>query len=263
MRVLLSTIGSRGDVQPLVALALQLRALGQEVRLCVPPDFRDWIESLGHPGHAHRTRAALDRESQPIGRPAHARAAASDDGSHGRHPVRDDHGGSPGLRHHRGGDGPADRRSLGGGEDGHPVRLRRLLPERAAIATPRAACPLPLPGQTPATAAPADNRELWAQDAERFNDSFGAALNSHRAALGLAPVSDVRSHIFTDRPWLAADPTLAPWPDPADRPCFRPAPGSCRMSVHCPRSWRRSSRPASHPSTSASAACARRKTSAR
>jgi vancomycin aglycone glucosyltransferase len=32
----------------------------------------------------------------------------------------------------------------------------------------------------------------------------------------LAPVSDVRSHIFTDRPWLAADPTLAPWPEPAD-----------------------------------------------
>jgi vancomycin aglycone glucosyltransferase len=26
----------------------------------------------------------------------------------------------------------------------------------------------------------------------------------------------VRSHILTDRPWLAADPTLAPWPDPAD-----------------------------------------------
>ena len=47
MRALLSTIGSRGDVQPLVALALQLKALGQEVRLCVPPDFGEWIESLG------------------------------------------------------------------------------------------------------------------------------------------------------------------------------------------------------------------------
>src|SRR6202049_569728 len=49
MRVLLSTIGSRGDVQPLVALALQLRELGQDVRLCAPPDFRDWIDSLGIP----------------------------------------------------------------------------------------------------------------------------------------------------------------------------------------------------------------------
>lgn len=47
MRIMLSTIGSRGDVQPLVAIALALQALDQEVRLCVPPDFRNWIERLG------------------------------------------------------------------------------------------------------------------------------------------------------------------------------------------------------------------------
>jgi len=46
---MLSTIGSRGDVQPLVSLASHLKALGQEVRVCVPPDFREWIESLGIP----------------------------------------------------------------------------------------------------------------------------------------------------------------------------------------------------------------------
>ena len=60
MRVLLSTIGSRGEAQPLVALASQLTALGQEVRLCVPPDFHDWIDSLGIPvtpiGPLHRLR---------------------------------------------------------------------------------------------------------------------------------------------------------------------------------------------------------------
>lgn len=49
MRVMLSTIGSRGDVQPLVALASHLKALGQDVRVCVPPDFREWIESLEIP----------------------------------------------------------------------------------------------------------------------------------------------------------------------------------------------------------------------
>ena len=47
MRVLLSTIGSRGDVQPMVALALQLRELGQEVRICAPPDFSEWIGTIG------------------------------------------------------------------------------------------------------------------------------------------------------------------------------------------------------------------------
>ena len=44
MRALLSTIGSRGDVQP---LALQLRVFGHDVHLCAPPDFRERIEELG------------------------------------------------------------------------------------------------------------------------------------------------------------------------------------------------------------------------
>jgi vancomycin aglycone glucosyltransferase len=38
MRVLLSTYGSRGDVEPMVGLAVQLRALGAEVQVCAPPD---------------------------------------------------------------------------------------------------------------------------------------------------------------------------------------------------------------------------------
>ena len=39
MRVLLSTYGGRGDVEPLVGLAVRLRELGAEVRICAPPDF--------------------------------------------------------------------------------------------------------------------------------------------------------------------------------------------------------------------------------
>jgi vancomycin aglycone glucosyltransferase len=38
MRVLLSTFGSRGDVEPLAGLAVLLRALGAELRVCAPPD---------------------------------------------------------------------------------------------------------------------------------------------------------------------------------------------------------------------------------
>ena len=46
MRVLLSSIGSRGDVQPLVALGCELQALGHHARLCVAPNFKEWIESF-------------------------------------------------------------------------------------------------------------------------------------------------------------------------------------------------------------------------
>ncbi|MGH3768674.1 MAG: glycosyltransferase, partial [Pseudonocardiaceae bacterium] len=49
MRVLLSTYGSRGDVEPLVALAARLRALGAEVRVCAPPDFAELLARVGVP----------------------------------------------------------------------------------------------------------------------------------------------------------------------------------------------------------------------
>jgi hypothetical protein len=37
MLVLLSTYGSRGDVEPMVGLAVQMGTLGAEVRMCAPP----------------------------------------------------------------------------------------------------------------------------------------------------------------------------------------------------------------------------------
>jgi vancomycin aglycone glucosyltransferase len=42
------------------------------------------------------------------------------------------------------------------------------------------------------------------------NALYGEALNSHRAAIGLPPVDNVRDHVFTGRPWVAADPVLCP-----------------------------------------------------
>ncbi len=45
----LLTAGTRGDVQPIIALALGLRAAGQPVRLVAPPAFGDWITSYDLP----------------------------------------------------------------------------------------------------------------------------------------------------------------------------------------------------------------------
>lgn len=219
MHVLLSTIGSRGDVQPLVALALQLKALGQEVRLCVPPDFRDWIEGLGMPitpigpelrstGHASPSAAlpTPEQRRQMIeGSVATqfetiAEAARSCDVIVGATALQI---AAPSV---------AERMGI-------LYVFAAYCP--AVLPSPHHAPPvLAMLGDTPAPAAP-DHSELWAQDAQRWNDTWGSLLNSHRAKLGLAPVSDVRSYILTDRPWLAADPILAPWPDPTDRAVFQ------------------------------------------
>jgi vancomycin aglycone glucosyltransferase len=49
MRVLLSTYGGRGDVEPMVGLAVRLRALGAEVRVCAPPDWAERLAQFGVP----------------------------------------------------------------------------------------------------------------------------------------------------------------------------------------------------------------------
>jgi vancomycin aglycone glucosyltransferase len=75
--------------------------------------------------------------------------------------------------------------------------------------------PLPRPGR-PFPPGATDNRVLWDIDAERVQALYGAPLNAHRAAIELPPVGNVRDHVLTDQPWLAADPTLGPCPETLD-----------------------------------------------
>ena len=223
MRVLLSTIGSRGDVQPLVALALELRALGNDVRLCVPPDFREWIETLGLPvtpiGPELRTltTAAPPPTPAPIA-PERRRQMIEGTVATQFETIA----------------AAAQKCDIIVGATALQVAAGSVAEKLGIPYVFVAYCPTVLPsphhppiplgmiGDVPAP-ADADNGALWAQDARRWNDMWGPPLNARRAALGLAPVEDVRGYIFTDRPWLAADPTLAPWPDPADPGVFRTA----------------------------------------
>ena len=219
MRVLLSTIGSRGDVQPLVALGLALEALDQDVLLCVPPDFRDWIEGLGMSVTPIGPELRSTGKSNP--------AAAPPTPEQRRAMIE--------------GTVAAQFETIGAAAQGCDVivgatALQIAAPsiaERLGIPYVFAAyCPAVLPsphhappvltmrGDTPAPAMD-DYSALWAQDSERWNDTWRDLLNSHRASLGLAPVTDVHRHILTNRPWLASDSTLGPWPDPADDAVFQ------------------------------------------
>ena len=220
MRVLLSTIGSRGDVQLVVTLALQLRELGQEVRICAPPDFREWVDTLGI------SFVPVGPEVLQTATRSPSAAQAPPSPEQMRQLMEDTVAGQ--------------FEAITAGAKGCDVLVAGMslqfalhsVAERMGIPYVYATwCPITLPSphhapppisraQTP-TDGTADNRMLWAEQAKRWNDMFGPAINSNRASAGLAPVTDVRSHIFTDRPWLAADPTLGPWPETADLDVFQ------------------------------------------
>jgi vancomycin aglycone glucosyltransferase len=212
MRALLSTIGTRGDVQPLVALATALRALGQDVRMCVPPDFRDWIEGLGLPvtpiGPEVRSTAnpsAARPTPEQIRRMMEGTVAAQFETIAAAARGCDLIVGATALQIAA----PSVAEAMG-----IPYVFAAYCP--AVLPSPHHAPPvLPTLGDAPAPAAD-DHRALWDADARRWNAQWGSLLAPHRAALGLSPVADVRSYVLTARPWLAADPTLAPWPEPAD-----------------------------------------------
>ncbi|WP_432839453.1 glycosyltransferase [Dactylosporangium sp. CA-092794] len=191
MRVLLSTIGSRGDVQPLAGLALRLRERGGEVRLCVPPDFTGWLEGLGLPVTPIGPELRPGPVPVDIPRSVADQFAAVSAAAEGCDVIVAATALQIAAR------SVAELRGI-------PYVFAAYSPN--VLPSPHHAPPLPGP-------AGATNAELWALDAQRFDAAFGAALNAHRAELGLPAVGDVRGHVFGDRPWLAADPVLGPWPE--------------------------------------------------
>ena len=181
MRVLLSTYGSRGDVEPMVGLAVQLRALGAEVRVCAPPD-EEFVELL----------AGVGVPLVPFGRPWRSWGAAVVGG--GADPAR-------GRVHrravrHRRSRQPRDvtcslatghvalRRAVGGREAGHPA-------------------PRTLPSSPPSVLDGPGRPETGTR-------LFGPPINTHRASIGLPPVDDVREFMFTDQPVAGGGPDPGP-----------------------------------------------------
>ena len=51
MKIVLATFGSRGDIQPMLALSLALQSKGHDVLLAAPPEKAAWAGKLGCPFH--------------------------------------------------------------------------------------------------------------------------------------------------------------------------------------------------------------------
>lgn len=211
MRVLLTAWGSRGDVEPLAALALELRNLGSEVRVCAPPD-EEYVALLARVGVpliplGPSVRSVVAAQRPPTADDAFRLAAELVAARFETLPTAAE--GCDALL--ATGLMPAGARSVA-----EKLGIRYVLACFHIFGLPsRHFPPAARPG-TPSPQGETDNRVLWAQDAERVDALYGAALNSHRAAIGQPPVDGVRDHVFTNQPWLAADPILAPWKDLTD-----------------------------------------------
>lgn len=177
MRVLLSTYGSRGDVEPIVALAVQLQALGAEVRMCAPPDD-EFVELLA------RERVPL----VPFDRPWR---------SWERPPTAEERG------QRVTGFIAAQYETVAATAAGCDMIVATAMSQ---FVGPSVAEMLGIPYRY-ALFSPG---VLDGLDGQGFNELFGEPINTHRASIGLPPVGDVGEFMFTARPLLAADPILGP-----------------------------------------------------
>jgi vancomycin aglycone glucosyltransferase len=192
----------------MAGFAVALRELGAEVRMCAPPDFADLLARIDVPmvPAGRSVRAVVHKEKST---PADAPRVAAELVATQFETVAPAAEGCDALV--ATGLMPAGARTVAG-VLGIPYVLAAFQP--GSFPSPHQA-PLPRPGR-PFPPGVTENRVLWEVDAERVQALYGAPLNTHRARLGLPPVDNVRDHVFTDRPWLAADPVLAPWPGSPD-----------------------------------------------
>ena len=175
MRALLSAVGTRGDVQPVIALALEVRRLGHDVHLCVPPNFVDWARSLGFGA----TSVGIEMRAPRPGVPAA--------------PIPDliaDQFETIGAAAAAGCDVIL-------GANAHQYAAPSIAERRGVPYVDALYAPTALPDES--------NARAW-------NERALGRVNDNRRRLGLAPIDDVLRHVVTDRPWLACDPTLAPLP---------------------------------------------------
>lgn len=178
MRVLLSTVGTRGDVQPLIALAEAVRARGHVVRLCVPPNFTAWAAAHGFEAVAVGIEMRAPRAgAAPPATPALVTDLITNQFDVLHEATRD-----------------CDV-LLGAGA--HQYAARSMAELRGIRYVNALYAPSALPSEA--------NTRAW-------NERSRDRVNANRARFGLPAVEDVLSHIVTDEPWLAADATLAPLP---------------------------------------------------
>jgi vancomycin aglycone glucosyltransferase len=208
MNVLLAPHGTRGDVQPLVALALGLRARGHDVSFLAPENAVSWIRGFG-----------FSCESNGIDIEAMLTADGADIASFRWQ-----------MHHFTTMMVPAlfdafvrlqvEPDLIVG--SGVQLAAASAAEQRGAAYAAAVFCPCAVPsrGAPPPTIRTQSlpgwlNRVLWYAGGAAVGLALRRVFNDGRARLGLAPVGNPMSHLFGSTIIVAADPDLGPLADDA------------------------------------------------
>lgn len=217
MRIFMATYGTRGDIQPLVALALGLEARGHRVTLAGPPEWQAWAKQLGC-------------DYQPLGRdlrPFLSRVEAS----HGLRSAAAFHklvmgevatqfGRLPAMIDRADADlviGASLCLALPSVAEALKIPYRYIALTTQMLPSGAHPCPVFRRQNLPAWA----NRLGWGLDMFLQRFDLLPALNRNRRKLDLAPLKTYWDHLLGDVLLLACDGELAPIPADTRHPVLQ------------------------------------------
>ena len=203
MRIAIVVFGTRGDVQPTVALALELRKAGHEVILCVPPEHEDWINAYGCPviPFGSNVKEMIKKGGEKAGQPATRPSVKTmrQEISYHIDKLPDIVRGSDlliGVGLVQGVPTVAEKLNI-------PYRFLAFYP--GIMGPPRDA---PFPG-----------RLTWAFGKWATNAAMRGLINKKRKETGLKPIADVWTNWMGENVILASEKALIPVSDKVDFRC--------------------------------------------
>lgn len=202
MKIVLVTCGSRGDVQPVLALALGLQARGHRVLLAAPPENADWAGATGCPFYPVGRNVTAYIHSRVR---AHTLDMALSFTQFVRSEVQNQFRVLPQIIH--GADlalGASLAFALSSASEAQNIPYRYIAFTPQLFPSSRHPFPVLRDHGLPSWA----NRLSWwaARQVDRLN--IKALINGWRRRKGLAPVPDAWRHILGSPAILATDPAL-------------------------------------------------------
>lgn len=209
-KILLSTTGSRGDVQPMLALAIELKKQGYELRLAAGPNLREFIESYGFEFSPYGNDLKKTEKQRREGTEEVFKELREYDKSYISRAFSETMEAAKdcdmivvaGSYHHAG-------RSIA---EALNIPFACLIFATVVVPSPRhpPTRMFMYRNQQAQSRPKSVNNGLWKSHEKEQNTAYLEQMNEARGKLDLPPIKTVSHFIMGSEPWLVADATLGP-----------------------------------------------------